>query len=102
MPAAINSFHIVELARVNKLRKQISSSLNGTSHQLREKADESEECDNVVLAYGKELKGYLGDIIRTMYTGERKGSGDYILESDRHGMICKLPYGESWELYVWR
>jgi hypothetical protein len=58
------------------------------------------ECDGVILAKGKELKGYVGDIIRTMYTGETKYDGDYILESDRHGMVCKFPYGEPWELYV--
>ena len=58
------------------------------------------ECDGMVLAHGKELKGYLGDIIRTMYTGETKYNGDYILTSDLHGMICKFPYGEPWELYV--
>ena len=49
---------------------------------------------------GKELKGYVGNIIRTMYTGETKYNGDYILTSDLHGMICKFPYGEPWELYV--
>ena len=55
------------------------------------------ECDGKVLAEGKELRGYVGDVIRTMYTGETKYSGDYILVSDRHGMICKLPDGEPWE-----
>lgn len=55
------------------------------------------ESDGMVLAHGKELKGYLGDIIRTMYT-ETKYDGDYILVSDRHGMICKFPCGEPWEL----
>lgn len=58
------------------------------------------ECDGVILAKGKELKGYVGDIIRTMYTGETKYDGDYILESDRHGMVCKLPYGELLERYI--
>ena len=43
-----------------------------------------------ILAYGKELKGYLGDIITVMYTGEQFGTGDFILESDLHGMICKF------------
>lgn len=43
-----------------------------------------------IIAYGKELKGYLGDIIMVMYTGEQFGTGDFILESDRHGMICKF------------
>lgn len=46
--------------------------------------------DGTVLAKGKELKGYMGDIIRTMYTGWEYASGDYILVSDRHGMICKF------------
>lgn len=58
------------------------------------------DCDGIWLAYGKELKGYIGDIIRTMYTGETKYGGDFILESDRHGMICKFPYGEPWKLYI--
>ena len=48
------------------------------------------EKDNVVLAIGKELNGYVGDIIRTMYTGPRRGEGEYLLMSDRHGMICKF------------
>lgn len=46
--------------------------------------------DGIVLAWGPELKGYIGDIIRTMYTGEIFATGDFILESDRHGMICKF------------
>ncbi len=58
------------------------------------------DCDGVILAKGKELKGYIGDIIRTMYTGETKYDGDYILTSDRHGMICKFPWGEPWEVYA--
>ena len=41
------------------------------------------------LAKGKELKGYIGDIIYFQYTGEKYLTGDYILKSDRHGMICK-------------
>ena len=45
--------------------------------------------DNYFLAKGKELKGYLGDIIYFQYTGEKYLTGDYILNSDRHGMICK-------------
>ena len=48
------------------------------------------ECDNIILVYGKELKGYCGDIIRTMYTGEKYATGDIILVSDRHGVICKF------------
>ena len=46
--------------------------------------------DGAIIAEGKELKGYMGDIIRTMYTGWEYGSGDYVLMSDRHGMICKF------------
>ncbi len=46
--------------------------------------------DNEILAIGKELKGYVGDIITTMYTGEKFGTGDFVLMSDRHGMICKF------------
>lgn len=46
--------------------------------------------DGAVIAEGKELKGYMGDIIRTMYTGWEYASGDYVLMSDRHGMICKF------------
>ena len=38
---------------------------------------------------GKELKGYLGDIIYPQYDGEKYLTGDYRLTSDRHGMICK-------------
>jgi len=41
------------------------------------------------VAVGKELKGYLGDIIRITYDGEAYGTGDYRLVSDRHGDICK-------------
>ena len=51
-------------------------------------------CDNQIVAVGRELKGYAGDIIRIMYTGEHKGEGDYILESDLHGMICKFHEAE--------
>jgi len=42
-----------------------------------------------IIAVGKELKGYLGDIIRITYDGEAYGTGDYRLVSDRHGVICK-------------
>lgn len=49
------------------------------------------QCDGRILAIGKELKGYLGDIIRTMYTGYTKDEGDYILWSaDKQHMICKF------------
>lgn len=46
--------------------------------------------DGAILAEGKELKGYMGDIIETKYTGWTYATGDYILWSDRHGMICKF------------
>ncbi len=42
------------------------------------------------LCYGKELKGYIGDIIYLQYDGEKYGTGDFILKSDRHGVICKF------------
>lgn len=59
------------------------------------------DCDGTILAYGKEIKGYFGDVIRVMYPGYTKYDADYyILESDRHGAICHLPYGEPWERYV--
>lgn len=51
-------------------------------------------CNDQIIAIGRELEGYVGDIIRVMYTGEHKGEGDYILVSDRHGMICKFPEAE--------
>lgn len=38
---------------------------------------------------GKELKGYIGDIIYLQCDGEKYLTGDYRLTSDRHGMICK-------------
>ncbi len=44
---------------------------------------------NYIIAKGKELKGYLGDILYFQYNGEKYGTGDYILNSDRHGMVCK-------------
>ncbi len=52
------------------------------------------------LAMGKELKGYLGDIIRIMYTGEKYGTGDFILVSDRHGIICKFRDGNCSEYWI--
>ena len=57
--------------------------IGGTFHAIRHK-------DLFFLASGKELKEYLGDIVITMYTGEKYAEGDYILESDRHGIICKF------------
>lgn len=49
--------------------------------------------DGLILATGKELKGYRGDIIRTMYHSFIFSEGKklpYILMSDRHGIICKI------------
>ena len=48
------------------------------------------ESDNVILAIGREFKKYMGDIIRTMYTGSTYGTGDIVLTSDRHGVIHKF------------
>ena len=49
------------------------------------------ECDSRVLATGKELKGFLNDIIRTMYTGYTRANSDYILWSaDKQHAICKF------------
>lgn len=48
------------------------------------------DLDGVVLCYSDRFKAYIGDIIRTMYTGVEYGSGDRILESDRHGTIHKF------------
>lgn len=51
------------------------------------------ECDGKILVTGKELKGYIEDIIRTMYDGYTKEEGrtlPYLLMSDRHGIICKF------------
>lgn len=47
------------------------------------------EIDGVILVWGKELKGYIDDIIYPQFTGEKYWTGDFILNSDRHGMICK-------------
>ncbi len=48
--------------------------------------------DGQILAIGKELKGYVGDIIYTQYDDShgRSDDMDYILKSDRHGIICKF------------
>lgn len=51
--------------------------------------------DDHFLVKGKELKGYLGDIIYFQYTGWKYLTGDYILKSDRHGMICKWKEGDK-------
>lgn len=50
------------------------------------------DIDGMILAVGKELKGYVGDIIRTMYDGWSVSEGKYlyILQSDRNGVICKF------------
>lgn len=47
------------------------------------------DIDGIVLVMGKELKGYIGDIIYPQYDGYRYATGDYRLTSDRHGLICK-------------
>lgn len=47
------------------------------------------DIDGMVLVIGKELKGYVGDIIYPQYNGWRHATGDYQLTSDRHGVICK-------------
>ena len=59
-------------------------------HYLNQNYICSRDNDGIILAIGKELKGYMGDIIRTMYTGGKYATGDYILVSDRHGLICKF------------
>ena len=43
--------------------------------------------DNAILCVADRFKDYLGDIIRTMFTGESYGSGDIILVSDRNDVI---------------
>ena len=51
------------------------------------------DVDGLILAIGKELKGYAGDIIRVMYDGwslEEGRNNPYLLTSDRHGLICKF------------
>ena len=77
-----------------KLGRQYVNKFGEESVSHVEKRDNTyvvvREVDGIILAKGKELKGYLGDIIRTMYTGETKSNGNYILESDRHGIICKF------------
>jgi hypothetical protein len=40
------------------------------------------ECDNKILATSDLFEKYKGQIIRTMYTGERYGTGEYILEDE--------------------
>lgn len=42
--------------------------------------------DNVILAASHRFKKYQGDIITTC----RSASGDIVLKSDKHGVICKL------------
>lgn len=53
------------------------------------------EIGSILFVVGKELKGYLGDIIYPQYDGERYGTGNYYLESDRHGIICKWKPNED-------
>jgi hypothetical protein len=55
---------------------------NGTYYIVR-------ETDGLCLCAGKELKGYIGDIIYPQYDGVKYGTGNYYLKSDRHGIICK-------------
>ena len=43
----------------------------------------------IEITKGKELKGYLGDILYIQYTGDKYGERDIILKSDRHGVVCK-------------
>jgi len=45
------------------------------------------EKDNQILATGFQFRKYIGDIIRTMYTGLYKATGDYVLKSDKNGII---------------
>lgn len=52
------------------------------------------------LAIGKELKGYIGDVIRLVYVARENEKSDFVLMSDRHGMICKLREGKSWQYWV--
>ena len=52
---------------------------------------------NTGIAYvkGKELKGYLGDILYFQYDGVKYGTGNYYLKSDRHGIVCRWKDDES-------
>ena len=43
----------------------------------------------LVIAVGKELKGYKDSILTIKYDGEEYGTGNYYLVSDIHGVICK-------------
>lgn len=47
------------------------------------------ESDGTILATGKELKGYVDDIIYPQYDGMKHGTGNYYLKGDLHGIICK-------------
>ena len=49
-----------------------------------------EDRHKIPLCYGKELKGYIGDILYLQYDGQEYGTGDFVLKSDRHGMVCKF------------
>ena len=43
------------------------------------------DLDGVILCKGFRFRKYRGDIIRTLYTGEAYGTGDFVLRSDRCG-----------------
>lgn len=47
------------------------------------------DADHMIFVMGKELKGYVGDIIYFQHDGIGYGTGNYYLKSDRHGIICK-------------
>ena len=40
------------------------------------------DCDNVILARSFRFKKYMNDTIRTMYTGKKYGTGDFLLIAD--------------------
>lgn len=43
--------------------------------------------DNAILCIDDKFYRYMDDIIRTMYIGETRGSGDIVLVSDLHNII---------------
>lgn len=60
------------------------------------------EDDGMILAIGKELKGYIGDIIYTQYD-DSKGiheDMDYLLKSDLHGLICKFKKNDIHDYFL--
>ena len=48
------------------------------------------DVDRRVLAKGLKFKKYRGQTIRTMYTGESYGTGDWILENEQRQCIHTL------------